>query len=451
MDRCPNLLDDRTSVPPDGPEDADVVLIGEAPGPQEDRLKKVFCGKTGLELNAHYLPLAGLRREHVRVINAICFLPPGAKGKLDLKREKDRELLASCAGHHLYPELERNHYKLIIPLGAFACYAIDPEINLELHHGMPLETPYGLAFPMYHPAGGLHEPKKMLLIRTDWVRLRKYIRQVLKLPVDKHPEPDYFEVIDPVELGTFYRNPTAPLACDTESTRSRDPFCITFSDMEGTGRLIRAERTDLLEDFQKMLDMWEGPILFHNWMYDCHVVDRMGLHFPRRLIKDTMVLAYHLGNLPQGLKTLAYRELGMLMQSFDDLVTPHSTPLALNYLRGACNQDYPKPEEQLVRTPEGLWKTYKPQGIDTRIKRFLTAYGKDSTKDIFEAWDNWDDDHTQVEATCGPFPNKCITHAPFDQVLHYACRDSDAVFRLWPILDKMRRRVRKGPQENWGG
>ena len=296
----------------------------------------------------------------------------------------------------------------------------------------------------------------MLLNRTDWARLRKYLRKVLKLPVDKHPEPDYAEATFD-EISTYIPDGwdgldnLKPLACDTESTRSRDPFCLTYCNQEGKARLIRAGDTDLLQAFQNMLDIWRGPILFHNWMYDCHVVDRMGLHFPRRLIKDTMVLAYHLGNLPQGLKTLAYRELGMLMQSFDDLVTPHSTPLALNYLRGACNQDYPKPEEQLVRTPEGLWKTYKPQGIDTRIKRFLTAYGKDSTKDVFEAWDNWDDDHTQVEATCGPFPNKCITHAPFDQVLHYACRDSDAVFRLWPILDKMRRRVRKGPQENWGG
>ena len=450
MDRCPNCAGDHKCLPPDGPEHAEYLFIGEAPGFFEEKSGTVFCGRTGQEVNSHYLPLAGLRREHVRFTNCIRCLPPGAKGKLDLKRERDRELLKSCAGHHLYPELRRNHYKLIVPLGAFACYAIDPEINLELHHGMPLETQWGLVFPQYHPSQGLHEPKKMLLIRTDWARLRKYIRHTLKLPVDKFPTPDYREAEDD-DFSTFHVDPYQPLACDTESTRSREPFCLTFTDYAGCGRLIRAGRSDLLQAFQETLDIWRGPILFHNWMYDCHVVERMGLRFPRRLIKDTMVLAYHLGNLPQGLKALAYRELGMLMQSFDDLVTPHSTPLALSYLREAYSQEFPKPDEQLVRSPEGDWKTYKPQSISTRIKRFLTAYGKDPTKDVFEAWGNWEGDHLQVESVCGPWTGKCITHVPFDQVLHYACRDADATFRLWPILDRMRRRVRKGPQEDWGG
>ena len=117
-----------------------------------------------------------------------------------------------------------------------------------------------------------------------------------------------------------------------------------------------------------MLDRWEGPILFHNWLFDSQVVEKMGLVFPHKRIVDTMVRAYHLGNLPQGLKALAYRLLGMQMQDFDDLVTPYSTPLCLQYLRDALSHEWPKPEEQLERDKDGNWKLYKPQSMGLRLR-----------------------------------------------------------------------------------
>ena len=61
-------------------------------------------------------------------------------------------------------------------MGVLACYAIDPDINLELQHGIPVETAWGTVYPMWHPSAGLHEPKKMLAIRNDWVRLGKYLK-----------------------------------------------------------------------------------------------------------------------------------------------------------------------------------------------------------------------------------------------------------------------------------
>jgi DNA polymerase I-like protein with 3'-5' exonuclease and polymerase domains len=335
-------------------------------------------------------------------------------------------------------------------MGVLACYAIDPDINLELQHGIPLQTSWGTVFPMYHPAGGLHEPKKMLMIRNDWVRLGKYLKGKLRLPVDQHPITDYQE-IGADELLTDYlecNDYTQPLACDTEVTRKREPFCLSYSRWPGTGRLIRADDKDALEVFQCMLDRWEGPILFHNWLFDSGVVEKMGLRFPAKRIVDTMVRAYHLGNLPQGLKALAYRLLGMQMQDFDDLVTPYSTPLCLSYLREAVNHEWPKPEEQTVRDPQGQWKLYKPQSMSTKLKRFLTDYQK-HPKDVFQAWDNWKDDSSQIETVCGEWPGKDIRHVPMDKTIHYACRDADATMRLWPVLQGMTRQVRRKLSEHW--
>ncbi len=241
-----------------------------------------------------------------------------------------------------------------------------------------------------------------------------------------------------------------PLACDTEVTRFMEPYCLTFSNQPGTGWLIMADNHDALIWFQSVLDRHRGPILFHNFLFDQRVVSNMGLHFPFKLVIDTMSRAFHLGNLPQGLKALAYRELGMRMVDFDDLTTPYSVPLCLEYLEKARGKDWPKPEESLVRDKEGHWKLYKPQSINTKLKRFFTDVGNNPDKDIFGAWDNWEYDHAMIEAELGPWPGRDIRYAPFDKVLRYACRDADATLRLWLREQQMTRRVRRTVQEQWG-
>jgi uracil-DNA glycosylase family 4 len=445
---CPGV---NACIGPDGPDDADVLFIGEAPGYQENKGKRVFIGKTGDEVNRHYLPLAGLRRDSACFANAISCLPISNGGKLTADRAKDIALLETCAQQNLYPLIERSRFRLLVPLGSFACQAVCPEVNLELQHGFPVDTAWGIpAFPMYHPALGIHEPKKMLMIRNDWQRLRQYLKGTLVLPVDEYPNPDYQEVTDASEIQEL--DCSLPLAGDTESTRQREPYCLTYSVCAGTGRLIRANRRDLLAEFQSKIESWEAPILFHNWLYDWPVTEAMGLRFPHRHIVDTMSRVFHLGNLPQGLKALASRELGMEMQDFEDVVTPYSRAHVLNYYEIARLIDWPKPEEELVIDEKtGLWKLYKPQGMNTKLKRFFTDYGKaPDTKDVFAMWeDNWVEQQAMIEAEIGKWPGLCISHVPFEKVLYYACRDVDALIRLYPVLTQMRSQVRHTSQEHW--
>jgi hypothetical protein len=347
-------------------------------------------------------------------------------------------------------EIEQRGPKLIVPMGVFACRAIDPDINLELQHGIPLETAWGTVFPMYHPAGGLHEPKKMLNIRNDWVRLRKYLAGGLVKPTDNYPTPDY-QHVGPIQVlaesksvGTY-----TPIAIDTEILRDRSAFCLTYSTQPGTGRLIRADDNAAILAFQIHIDETKGPILFHNYYFDGPVIESLGLRIPFKRVVDTMVRAYHLGNIPQGLKALSYRLLGMKMQDFDDLVTPYAVPLCLDYMFKGFQEDWPKPAEELIRDDNGLLRLYKAQGMNTKFKRFLTDYTKNENKDIFKAWKNWEDSHKMIEEKLGPWPGKCISYVPFEKVIYYACRDADATIRLWPILERMRRRVRRRNQEYW--
>lgn len=459
MIRCPLCPGDHSCVAGDGPLDAEVVCLGEGPGLDEDKKGIPFIGKTGREVNEHYLPIAGLRRPNVYVDNVMKCMPKGEHGKMDLKKEPHRELLKSCAETHLYPMLRRNHYtrKLIVAMGAFACYALDPEIDLQLQHGFPVETKWGTVFVMYHPAGGIHEPKKMMHIRNDWVRLRQYLDGKLYLPEDKYDGIEDYRVVESERHLDSSLNGChhLPLANDTETTRRGDPFCLTYSTVPGTGYLIPAEREDLLGRFQWHLDKWSGPTLWHNWLFDSRVVKSLGLLYPRLLVRDTMALVFHLGNLPQGLKDLAYRELGMTMKDFDDLVTPYAIPRVLRYYWDAYALKWPKPDPEEYRDKNGELKTKNPQSMSTKLKRFFTDYKKNPEKDIFEMWTkNWEDSHDMIEAELGPWPGKCITQAWADnpaEVIRYACRDADALLRLWPVIRKMKSLVRRRPQEKWRG
>lgn len=441
---CPRFYQ---PVPASGPKTrGGVLFVGEAPGPEENKRGMVFIGKTGQEVDQHYLPLAGLRREQCTFTNAIKCYPINAGGKLDIKSKKDRMLLDSCADFHLREEIRQMQPSLVVPMGAFACAAFG-NIDLERQHGYPLDhrNDYVL-FPMYHPALGLHEPKKMLLIRNDWVRLKKLMGDTLPLVLDRCPKPDYREAAVSEILNI---DPDFPMGCDTESSSKGEPYCFTFSQEYGKARLIWGGDREHLDVLNQKLAKFRAPILFHNWLYDWPVTEKMGLKFPLSRIVDTMQRVYHLGNLPQGLKSLAWRELGMEMQDFDDLVTPFSSDLCYRYLQRAAREKWEKPETQLVRSPEGTWKTYQPQSVGTKLKRFFTDIGNNPDKDIFGAWDNWEAQWPEIEERMGPWPGKCISHVPVDDALYYACRDADALLRLWWVIKRMSANVRHYSQEEW--
>jgi uracil-DNA glycosylase family 4 len=461
VDRCALCPGDHSCVPPDGPEDSSYVFLGEGPGWEEDKKGHPFQGKTGREVNEHYLPIVGIPRHTARFANAMGCMPKGQHGKMDMKKDAHRELAQCCFNTHIGQELQCNHYsrKLIVAMGAFANYVLDPDIDLDLHHGIPLQTKWGVVFPMFHPAGGLHEPKKMLHIRTDWVRLKKYLAGKLIVPEDEYAGyEDYREVKRVSDIHNSLRGRLdGELANDTETTRTRAPFCLTYSVEPGTGYLIRAERLDLLEVFQSYLEKWRGRLLWHNWLFDGAVVKKMGLVYPRKLIVDTMVRVFHLGNLPQGLKALAYRELGMEMKDFDDLVTPYAIHRVLSYYNDMYMEEWEKPPSSLVRDAEGNFKLYQPHSMKTKLKVFFTywqkAQEKGQVKDVFEAWDNWEDSHQLIQEKMGrPYPGKCISYAweeNREETIRYACRDADSLLRLYLILERMKRQVRRKPQELW--
>ncbi len=448
MDRCAACpwasTGEHNPVPGQGPRDARIMLIGEGPGKQESAQGLPFVGKSGRELDETYLPLAGLVREQCYVTNNMKCYPPAGKLKPDNKEH--RYIADTCAATHLQDEIDRIQPDTVVTMGAWATRTLLGDIDLEMEHGIPV----GNVFPTYHPAAGLHSPEMMTPLRDDFARLRLLLADALHLPHDEYPNPDY-RIIDYAEVFDAMGDPTQVLAIDTETAPDRSAFCLTFSSAPGTGYMVLATDRVATSEFAARLSHRQAPILIHNSLFDLPVLRSLGVHVPWKWLRDTMVSAYHLGNVPQGLKALSWRYLGFRQKSFSDLVMPYARAEALTYLREAAKRDWPKPEVAWVLDKDGFQKPYKAKGIGGKLKLLFTHLASDPDIDIFERWGNWvaDGSIAVVTRELGPFPIPSVTQVPLDQVVRYACADADVTLRLWPLLQRAARKMRHSAPSMW--
>lgn len=107
--RCPELVEGRTQiVNGTGPEDADLLIVGEGPGESEDREGEPFVGRSGAELDEK-LRDHGIDREAVRITNCVRCRPPG-------NRDPTKEELENCRGY-LEREIELVDPELVMTVG----------------------------------------------------------------------------------------------------------------------------------------------------------------------------------------------------------------------------------------------------------------------------------------------------------------------------------------------
>ena len=154
-------------VPGDGDPDARVVIVGEAPGAQEDRHGRPFVGSAGRLLDA-LLQEAGLERSEVFVTNVVKARPPGNRDP----RKPEVE-------HHLpwlLAQLEVIEPELIVPLGRHALAHFAPDAKISEVHGSAIEREGRRLFPLYHPAAALHNQSLRGTLHEDARRLGEALR-----------------------------------------------------------------------------------------------------------------------------------------------------------------------------------------------------------------------------------------------------------------------------------
>jgi uracil-DNA glycosylase family 4 len=141
---------------PDGPEDADLMIVGEAPGGEEIRNGVPFSGRSGTLLNATLKEL-GLPREKVFVTNVVmCRQPKDPEGK---DKPPTKEMIRACSAR-LDAEVARVKPKVILPLGATAAQVLwaDEGIRIgQIAGAFEYSKRYNIpVIPTYHPAAVLH-------------------------------------------------------------------------------------------------------------------------------------------------------------------------------------------------------------------------------------------------------------------------------------------------------
>lgn len=143
----------------EGPHDASLVFVGEAPGATEARTGKPFCGAAGRVLN-ELLASAGLVRDQVYITNLVKDRPPGNRDPLP--EEID------VYGPYLLRQLEAIQPTVIATLGKhsmnylFSTYGLARELQpISRIHGKPYQitTSWGpvTLIPLYHPAALIYQ------------------------------------------------------------------------------------------------------------------------------------------------------------------------------------------------------------------------------------------------------------------------------------------------------
>jgi len=148
---------DKIIVPGVGNAEAKIVLIGEAPGENEEKQRCPFVGKAGKMLD-EFLLLSGIAREELYITNSVKFRPT-SQGKRSLVNRKPTKDEIALFRAYLMRELEILEPDYIVTLGNTPLYAVTQQ-NLAIGdvHGsvMELEGIKSRLYPMYHPASVIY-------------------------------------------------------------------------------------------------------------------------------------------------------------------------------------------------------------------------------------------------------------------------------------------------------
>jgi DNA polymerase len=165
-------------VPGEGPADADIVFIGEAPGFHEDQQGRPFVGAAGRFLE-ELLEGIGMTRKDVYIANVIKCRPPGNRDPLPDEIEACKPFLDR--------QLDLIQPKLVVTLGRFSMARAFPKARISRIHGQPRKIGGIVYYPMYHPAAALHQPSLRRTVEEDMQCIPELLQQAEQMAESELP------------------------------------------------------------------------------------------------------------------------------------------------------------------------------------------------------------------------------------------------------------------------
>jgi len=152
----------------EGNADCEVLFIGEAPGLNEDRLRRPFVGRGGQLLN-EMIRMIGWNREAVYITNIVKRRPPENRDPSPAEIEAYKPYLTR--------QIAIINPKIIVTLGRFAMNYFLPDAKIMRDHGRVFAAGDRLVVPMLHPAAALRSPQQVMsLFREDFQKLPKIVK-----------------------------------------------------------------------------------------------------------------------------------------------------------------------------------------------------------------------------------------------------------------------------------
>ena len=156
------------TVPGEGAENADIMLIGEAPGWHEDQQGRPFIGPAGRYLD-QLLASINLKREQVYIANVIKCRPQGNRDPLPTEIRNCRKWLER--------QIELIRPKMIVTLGRYSMAMFFPGKSISKIHGTAQKRDTTIYYAMYHPAAALHQQSLRQTIEADMLKIPSLLTQ----------------------------------------------------------------------------------------------------------------------------------------------------------------------------------------------------------------------------------------------------------------------------------
>jgi len=182
---CPDcdLCRTRThAVPGEGPPNAEVLFVGEAPGFYEDQQARPFVGPAGRFLD-ELIASIGLRRDQVFITNVVKCRPPNNRDPLPGEIDACRK--------HLQRQIELIQPRIIVSLGRYSLAWFSPRDAISKVHGQAKVKDGVYFIPMYHPAAALHAGNMRKVIEEDFRKIPAVLERAREAPPEQAaPEPE---------------------------------------------------------------------------------------------------------------------------------------------------------------------------------------------------------------------------------------------------------------------
>jgi DNA polymerase len=295
----------RMIVNTEGPAGANIMIVGEAPGADEDATGKPIQGYAGRTLNT-LLQQAGISRHACLDTNVARERPPGNNISLyfhDKQCTSPRPELQTWIDE-LKREIALHQPSVIIALGRTALWALTGETSISQFRGFLLPTtftPRTKVLPTFHPQAVNYDWKLHFTVIMD---LRKAARlaETRDFPVDNRrlrASPTYGEFMDYLE---HLRSNQSTIAVDIETCQPGSHIHIlgiadsptsaySFEILKGHKPIYTPHQEAML--WSAVTDVLNiCPTIMHNGSYDAAVLMHLNGIYCRRFFFDTMIAAH---------------------------------------------------------------------------------------------------------------------------------------------------------------